>query len=78
MDTRTVTVMTAAAEAIHASARAHKRAEAAHKREARRLMQALSLLRGEAARLGIRLEITETSTERESHSDAPDRHHQRR
>jgi hypothetical protein len=60
MDTRTVTVITAAAEAIHASARAHKRAEAAHKREARRLMQALSLLRGEAARLGIRLEITET------------------
>lgn len=60
MDHRTVAALAGAAEAIHASAQAHKRAEAAHRRQAKRLRVALDVLREECERNGIRLEITQT------------------
>ncbi len=60
MDHKTVAVLAAAAEALHASARAHKRAADAHRKQARRLYTALSLVERECDRLGIHLEITQT------------------
>lgn len=60
MDHRTVAVLAGAAEAIHASRQTHKRAQEAHRREARRLSKALEELVRECERHGIHLEITQT------------------
>jgi predicted Zn-ribbon and HTH transcriptional regulator len=46
-----------AAEALLNSARSHKRAERAHRRSAQEAMEALSQLRRECERLGIRLVV---------------------
>lgn len=60
LDEQTLVVMALAGEAIYASIQTHKRAEAAHKRQARRLWNALEALRSECERQGVVLEITET------------------
>lgn len=60
MDPRTVTALAAAAEAMHASLQTHKRAQEAHRRQARNLRKALDQVTHEAERLGIRIEITQT------------------
>ena len=54
-------VLAAAAEAMHASARAHKRAEAAHRRARQDLMRELDLFLAECERSGVRIQITETT-----------------
>lgn len=59
MDHRTVAAIAGAAEAIHASVQTHKRAQEAHRRQARRLSKALEELRRECERHGISLEITQ-------------------
>jgi len=46
-----------AAQAIYASARAHKASEAHHRRQAQKLMAELDVLRRECARHGIELKI---------------------
>lgn len=55
----TATALAQAASQLHASARAHKRAEFHHRRQARELMRALAQLRQACAELGITLAIDE-------------------
>jgi hypothetical protein len=47
-----------AAKALHGAARAHKRSEAHHRRDARAAMRQLDELRRELASRGIELELT--------------------
>ena len=60
MDPELIAALAAAAEAIHASIETHKRAQEAHRRQRKRLSKALEVLIREAARHGVRLEITQT------------------
>ena len=55
---RVTAALNRAAETLHAEARAHKRAEAQHRRRARDLMRQLEQLRIEAAASGITLTVT--------------------
>lgn len=50
-----------AAQALHSAARAHKREEAHHRRQARTLMRQLEQLRADCARHGITLDIVDTA-----------------
>lgn len=55
-----------AALALHEAIRSHKRAEAAHRRQARALHAQLNRLLRTAESTGVRIEITETPSRRES------------
>lgn len=68
LDHRVVAALGAAAQALHASARFHKQAEVAHRRQARQLMRTLEHVQRESARLGVELQITQ-APEKGSHSD---------
>lgn len=62
MDHRTVAALAGVAEAIHASRQTHKRAQEAHRRQARRLSKALEDLSRELERHGVVLDITQAPT----------------
>lgn len=66
-DRVTATLIVGAAQTIHSAARAHKQAEAQHRRQARQLMRQLDQLRAECAAHGIAFEIETTQNpEKES------------
>lgn len=71
MEHHDIAAIVAAAEALHASIQTHKRAQEAHRRQARRQSKALEELRAVCERYGIRLAITQTP--RRSHSEHKDR-----
>jgi hypothetical protein len=59
-----------AANGLHESARAHKRASGAHRRWAREDMQKLDELKRTCADLGIELKIDTNSEDHGGHGDA--------
>lgn len=65
--TNSTEVLARAAQTIYDAARAHKRAEAQHRRQARDLMRQLDQLRRELASRGIQLEIDTAPKEAQSH-----------
>jgi hypothetical protein len=60
MDHRTAMVLASAAEAIHASREIHRIAQESHRRQVKRLSNALDEVLAEAKRLGCPIEITQT------------------
>lgn len=55
-----------AAQALYSAARAHKRQEAHHRRQARALMQKVEQLRADLAAYGITLILDDTAREAQS------------
>lgn len=55
-----------AAQVIYAAARAHKRSELHHRRQAKSLMREFDQIRRECDRAGIHIEITQTPLKEES------------